>query len=699
MVRTNESRRRLRDRPVCGGLAVRRARDRARPPRDAALSTALRGPAGSARTSGHEPAAHACGRATTPGVVRDELAVLAEHGLNVTRSFCFWPDFVPVPGTLDADVARPASPTSSTRTWSSGSGRSRPSSSGTCPARTGTRRGGRAATCTATSGSSPSRPGSRRRSRAGSAQHPAVVGWLVSNEMPLYGGVGTSEEITAWARLVVQAVRSAGATQPISLGDGAWGVEVSGNDNGYSLRELAPLVDFVGPHVYPMQDDEVRQALTAAFVCELSGSFGKPVVLEEFGVTSDFAADDAAADYYRQILHTTLLAGARGWIAWNNCDYDDLRAEDPYRHHGFEMHFGLTDRTGRPKPQLKTLAEFSAFVGRARRRLGAGRGRRRDRRSRAFRARPSLHDPRVSAGHPRQPLPVLHRGARGGYPGRARARVRRHRHDRPADPRPLRETAPGPGSRSSSRARRRAARRSISPTSQAARPISEGRGFPGSRRSSVCGIASATGSSIPFSKTRSSFEFVRGLGEIDGGAIDVSRRRRGERQRLPARRAGRRGVVAVDQTAARLAAPCSSVAVRPSFARIRLEHLAARTPRANPEDTWRLYSALASEAGVSRPVRVDDPRILVGRIRRGTGELAVFVNCSHDVVAVAPLPDPISRRATPSIHSRSTRSVSRSFHARASHPTRPGGSTTPRFRSPLRKGVMRSGPDDGTESS
>ena len=30
--------------------------------------------------------------------------MLAEHGLNVTRSFCFWPDFVPEPGRLDEDV-------------------------------------------------------------------------------------------------------------------------------------------------------------------------------------------------------------------------------------------------------------------------------------------------------------------------------------------------------------------------------------------------------------------------------------------------------------------------------------------------------------------------------------------------------------------------------------------------------------------
>ena len=34
---------------------------------------------------------------------------------------------------------------------------------------------------------------------------------------------------------------------------------MSGRDNGYSLRALAPLVDFVGPHAYPMEDDEVRQ--------------------------------------------------------------------------------------------------------------------------------------------------------------------------------------------------------------------------------------------------------------------------------------------------------------------------------------------------------------------------------------------------------------------------------------------------------
>jgi hypothetical protein len=75
-----------------------------------------------------------------------------------------------------------------------------------------------------------------------------------------------------------------------------------------------------------------------------------------------------------------------------------------------------------------------------------------------------------------------------------------------------------------------------------------------------------------------------------------------------------------------------------------LEHMAARTPRVNPEDTWRIYSALATIAGVARPIRVDDPRVLVGRVRRGKGETTIFVNCSSDTIDVEPLVTSDSRR-------------------------------------------------------
>ena len=111
-----------------------------------------------------------------------------------------------------------------------------------------------------------------------------------------------------------------------------------------------------------MSDDPLRQHLAAAFACEMSGSYGRPVILEEFGLSSDFASGDHAAHYYRQVLYSTLVAGATGWIAWNNTDYDDLATQDPYRHHPFEMHFGLTDHRGRPKAALGELARFSQLL-------------------------------------------------------------------------------------------------------------------------------------------------------------------------------------------------------------------------------------------------------------------------------------------------------------------------------------------------
>jgi hypothetical protein len=75
---------------------------------------------------------------------------------------------------------------------------------------------------------------------------------------------------------------------------------------------------------------------------------------------------------------------------------------------------------------------------------------------------------------------------------------------------------------------------------------------------------------------------------------------------------------------------------RTVFCTYPIEHMAARTPRVNPEPTWRIYSALADVAGVSRPIRVDDPRVLVGRLRSPDRETVLFVNCSPDHVRAEP---------------------------------------------------------------
>ena len=571
-----------------------------------------------------------------PAVVRQELAVLAEHGCTVTRSFCYWPDFVPEPERLDeqvldrftdfldahSELGLETIPTfivghMSGENWNPAWRQDRDLYRDVWLVSQQAWFVGEIA---------------RRFHRH------AVAGWLLSNEMPLYGGPASTEEITAWARILIQAVRAAGATQPISTGDGAWGVEVSGRDNGYSLRSLAPLVDFFGPHVYPMQDDQVRQFLSPAFACELAGSFGKPVVLEEFGVSSDFAADDHAADYYRQVLHTSLLAGARGWIAWNNCDYDDLRHQDPYRHHTFELHFGLTDSQGRPKPQLRVLREFASLVGE----LAANDWERvagdaalvvpehfervLPFTDEAYRSdlRDNLLQAYVAAREADLPVELVRE--RDGLRGDARLYL---------VPCAKLLTAPG-----LDRLRELAEAGATVYASYFAGSTPVQRGPWLTWLDEIFGVRHRLryGLVDPIEDDEVIFQFVDDLGDIAEGTR-LSFRVAGEpsaRAYLPVDSVGAE-VVALDGHGrpALLRHPLGSgSAVLSTYP---IEHLAARTPGANPEDTWRLYSALATAAEVDRPVRVDDPRVLVGRVRSGDSETAIFVNCAEDSISVEPI--------------------------------------------------------------
>ena len=571
-----------------------------------------------------------------PAVVRDELRVLADHGCTVTRSFCYWPDFVPKPETLDeqvldrfsdfldahAELGLETIPTFIVGHMS-GENWDPPWRQGRDLYRDVWLVGQQAWFV---------REIARRFHRH------AVAGWLLSNEMPIYGGPASVPEVTAWARILTQAVRAGGATQPISIGDGAWGVEVSGEDNGYSLRALAPLVDFFGPHSYPMQDDPVRQFLTPAFACELAGSLGRPVVLEEFGVSSDFAADEHAAAYYRQVLHTSLLAGARGWLAWNNTDFDDLRHQDPYRHHVFELHFGLTDTRGRPKPQLRVLGEFAELI----RSLSAAEWERVAGEAAllvpehfervlpftepAFRQdlRDNLLQAYVAAREADLPVELVRE--RDGIPGNARLYLA-----------PCAKLLTSPGL---DRLRELAEGGATVYASYFAGSTATQRGPWLAWLDEIFGVRHRLryGLVDPIEDDEVIFQFVDDLGDIPEGTR-LTFRVAGEpsaRAFLPLDPQGAE-VVALDGHGRpallrhRLGAGCTVLCTYP------IEHMAARTPGVNPEDTYRIYSALAEAAGVARPVRVDDPRVLVGRIRNEGGETALFLNTSADTLSIQPV--------------------------------------------------------------
>jgi endo-1,4-beta-mannosidase len=567
-------------------------------------------------------------------IVRQELDVLAAHDCNVTRSFCYWPDFMPAPERLDAaavdryadflDAHRDRGMTTiptfivghmSGENWD--------------PAWRGDRDLYRDTWLVGQQAWFVEQVARRF------ATHPAVSGWLLTNEMPIYGGSAPTEDVTTWARLLLHALRAAGADQPASVGDGAWGIEVTGQDNGFSLRRLAPLVDFIGPHVYPMSDDAVRHHSTAALACLLAGDFDRPVVLEEFGLSSDFASHENAAHYYRQVLHSSLLAGAEGWIAWNNCDFDDLAEQDPYRHHPFELHFGLTDRTGAPKPALGELARFSKIVGELPREALAAC----TRPSQAAVVLPEHFErvlPFASDDDRADTRAVLLQAYAAGREADLRLSVARERDGLDEQtrlfllPSTKQLTAPG---MSALRERLVAGATLYLSYFPGSTPTQRGPWLYGLEETFGVRHSLRYGLVDPIEDNVVRARFLQPFGGIaEGEELRFAVGGTGDgRSFLPVEATGAE-VVAVDAHGRPLLLTRRTDGGAAVLCTYPLEYMAARTPRVNPEPTWRLYDALAEIAGVERPLRCADPRVsCVVAVGDGVA-LASVTNLSGDAV-------------------------------------------------------------------
>lgn len=572
-------------------------------------------------------------------VVREELRVLAEHGLNMTRSFFYWPDFHPTPDSLDeqcmanfadfldahTEVGMTTVPTflvghMSGENWDPAWRDGRDLYSDVWFV-------GRQAWYV-------------RELTSRFAAHPAVAGWLLTNEVPIYGGEAPRPIVDAWASLLVDAVRAGGGTQPVAVGDGAWGIETTGHDNGFSVRDLAKFTDFIGPHVYRMETDQVRQHLKAAFIAELAATDGLPVIMEEFGLTSDFVSDAGAASYYRQLLYSTLLAGATGWIAWNNTDYDDLADQRPYSHHPFEMHFGITDRHGNPKPPLRELARFAADL--------------------AAIELPSVRRAPVDAAlvvpsHLAEDYPFTQEEERAHIVATGeQSYVAAHEAHIPVAVVREKEDGGLPAgyglyllpsvkqlcATSWEQLVSLAGEGATVYASYSHGPSGVQRGPWWAHTEELFGVRmdSAYGLAEPVTDATVTLRFTEDFGSIAAGT-ELSFAAAGNengRTYLPVRATSGR-VVAVDAHGRPAVVVRDHGAGRAVLCTYPLEFFASAQGRVNPEETWRLYDALALVADVERDVRLDDPRVFTDALVHEDGRRFVFFVSQHDTaVTVEP---------------------------------------------------------------
>jgi len=212
--------------------------------------------------------------------------------------------------------------------------------------------------------------------------HDALWGWDLGNEIDVVAEPGGADNAWLWARMLSQAIKAHDTRHPVTYG--AHPPSLTRKD-GLTIPELAPSLDFLSIHGYPLYSEVARGPTDSdfvLFVTELTASLGsKPVLMQEFGactalpgeptqtIVDDFLgepkpqvllSEEEEAAYYAAVLPRLYQVGALGALAWCYTDYSpSLWGRPPLSWARRERTFGLV----RVDRSLKPAAEvFRAFA-------------------------------------------------------------------------------------------------------------------------------------------------------------------------------------------------------------------------------------------------------------------------------------------------------------------------------------------------
>lgn len=203
------------------------------------------------------------------------------------------------------------------------------------------------------------------------ANESAILGWDLTDEPPFWIVQGQTTDAMAinWTRLIAGAIRRYDHLHPIVVG-------VSMEDVGHGPfrpDNLRDEVDFFSVHPYTIYAPQLfpdamlseRGTYGAAFETALSGSAGRPTMIQEMGASSAQYTPEAVAAFDRVSMYSSLGAGANGFLLW--C-FTDAAPEQynkvPYLRSPHETQFGLTTWDRKDRPQGIEFRKFSQIVAR-----------------------------------------------------------------------------------------------------------------------------------------------------------------------------------------------------------------------------------------------------------------------------------------------------------------------------------------------
>ena len=203
------------------------------------------------------------------------------------------------------------------------------------------------------------------------AKETAILGWDLTDEPPFWIAADTTTDAMAinWTRLLTWSMRRYDSLHPIVVGVSQQDIE-HGPFRPDLVRDEA---DFLSVHPYSIYAPKLfpdamlseRGTYGSAFETALSGSTGRPVMVQEIGASSAQYEPDQIAKFLRASLYSGLGAGANGFLIW--C-YTDAAPEQyhkvPYLRSPHETQFGLTTWEGKERPSAQMFEEFEKVVAR-----------------------------------------------------------------------------------------------------------------------------------------------------------------------------------------------------------------------------------------------------------------------------------------------------------------------------------------------
>ena len=185
--------------------------------------------------------------------------------------------------------------------------------------------------------------------------HPAVAGWILSNELSLVKRAENRDEALKLLKAFSETIRSIDNNHLISSGD----VPDSYMQETPNIRDI---VDYVGPHLYIFDTDDVRQGFSYGAFIELFRNSGDlPVILEEFGFSTALLSEELQARAVEEVLYTALAHDASGAFIWCFSDFS-LENEPPYEWRPLELRYGLVRYDGSLKPSAEVVKRFSETI-------------------------------------------------------------------------------------------------------------------------------------------------------------------------------------------------------------------------------------------------------------------------------------------------------------------------------------------------